>query len=145
MPSMVVTGDKELNRKLQTLKGVKQKKAVRKASRESLKGHLVSSVKRAAPRRTGLLSRAVKVRALPRSRTQVGARVTVGDGMFKGETFYAGFIEFGRKTGKRGSGNRRTIPANDFIRRTAKRKRHSVLADYRQRLKHMIIQLAREG
>jgi len=145
MPSMTVTGDKELNRKLQALKGPKQKQAVRKASRESLKATLVSSVNRAAPRRTGLLSRSVKVRALKRSRTQVGARVTVGDGLFKGETFYAGFIELGRKTGKRGSSNRRTISPNDFIRRTAKRKRQSVLADYRQRLKHLITQLAREG
>lgn len=144
MPSMVLTGDRELNRKLQTLKGPKQKKAVRKASRESLKP-LASATSRAAPRRSGLLARSVKVRALKRSRKRVGARVTIGEGSFKGRTFYGGFIELGRKTGKRGSAHRRQVEENDFMRRTAKRKRQSVLADYRQRLKGHIIQLAREG
>ncbi len=143
--TMVVTGDKALNRKLQRLRGPQQKKAVRQASREALKAHLLQPTRRAAPRRSGRLQRAVKVRALPRSRKALGARVTVGDQSFQGETFYAGFVELGRKTGKRGSSNRRQVPPNDFMRRTAKQKRQAVLADYRQRLKRNIIELARQG
>jgi len=142
--SMTVTGDAELNRKLAALKGVKQKQAVRKASRESLKP-LAAATSRAAPRDSGLLARSVKVRALKRSRTRVGARVSVGDGKFKGQTFYGGFVELGRKTGKRGSVGRRRVEPNDFIRRAARQKKQSVLADYKQRLRRLIIQLAREG
>lgn len=142
---MVVTGDKKLNRKLQTLKGPLQKKAVRQASRESLKAHLLPATKRAAPRRSGRLQRAVKVRALPRSRKALGARITVGNQSFQGETFYAGFIEYGRKTGKRGSAGRRQVPPNDFMRRTAKRKKQAVLADYKRRMRQKIVELARQG
>lgn len=98
----VVTGCQELNRKLQELKGPKQKAAVRKASREALRP-VAEQVKSTAPRRTGKLARQTKVRALTRSRSRVGSRVTVsGTGnSFKGKTFYGGFIEYGWKAGRR--------------------------------------------
>lgn len=98
----VVTGSDELNRKLQELKGPKQKAAIRKASREALRP-VAEQVKSTAPKRTGRLARSAKVRSLTRSRSRVGSRVTVsGTGSnFKGKTFYGGFIEYGWKAGRR--------------------------------------------
>ncbi len=141
--TMVTTGDESLNRALQRLQGPRQKKAVRKASREALKP-LAAATKSAAPRLTGRLARAIKVRALPRSRVKIGTRVTIGAGMFKGETFYGGFVVYGHLTGKRGSENRKEVPANEFMRTTAKAKKSSVLADYRRRLRKLIVELALE-
>jgi hypothetical protein len=102
MAAVVLTGSRELNEKLQQLRGPKQKVAIRKASREALKP-VAEQVKSTAPKRTGKLARQTKVRALTRSRSKIGSRVTVsGTGnSFKGKTFYGGFIEYGWKAGRR--------------------------------------------
>ena len=98
----VVTGSDALNRKLQELRGPKQKVAVRKASREALKP-VADQVRATAPKRTGRLARSTKVRALTRSRSRIGSRVSVsGSGnSFKGKGFYGAFQEYGWKAGRR--------------------------------------------
>lgn len=99
---IVVTGDAEVNRQLSVLTGPEQKKAIRKASRVSLKPMAVA-MRSAAPRRTGRLSRAVKVRAMARSRVRVGSKVSVTGNAtsFAGKAFYGGFLEWGWRAGKR--------------------------------------------
>ncbi|MFO0939825.1 MAG: HK97 gp10 family phage protein [Pirellulales bacterium] len=100
--TMVTTGDAEVNRQLSVLTGPEQKKAVRKASRVSLKPMAVQ-MRQAAPRRTGRLSRAVKVRAMARSRVRIGSKVSLTGkaSAFSGKAFYGGFLEWGWRAGRR--------------------------------------------
>lgn len=75
--SVVLTGDRELDRKLRALTSTKAKRAVRKACREALRP-IQKATRADAPRgATGKLSRAAKLRALKRSRKRIGARVTI--------------------------------------------------------------------
>ena len=136
--SFTLTGDAELNRALAAIKEKTAKDFVRKASREVLKQH-VWAFATATPRRSGALSRDIKVRAVTRSRTKVGARITTGaGGLFRGKTFYGGFQEWGWKTGSRKSTSRRQIEGKRFLRNTADRKRDVIVAQYRERLRAMI-------
>ena len=130
-----VTGLKELNAALGAFVPKLTKKAIRHGSREAAK--LVASEARkrapvgdaddphyhqagdiAAP---GQLKKAIKVRALPRSRTTTGAQVTVGSSLFVGDQFYAGFQELGwmhRGRAKRGSlrGSGKKMAGQGFLR-----------------------------
>ncbi len=100
--AVVVTGSAELNAKLAKLKSAQAKAAIRKASREALRPVAVAA-KANAPRRSGRLSRSIKVKALERSRIRIGSRVTTGedDSQFKGKQFYGGMQEYGWKAGRR--------------------------------------------
>ena len=133
---VVLTGDKALNRMLRSLSGKDGKKAIRKATRPALKV-VQAEAKALAPRATGALARAIRVRALPRSRRRVGARVTIGAGEFTGETFYGGFQEWGWKAGGR------QIAGKRFLRNAADNKRREAMAIYRRRLKFEIVKLAK--
>lgn len=163
----VVTGDAEVNRRLAALKGPLAKKAIRKSSREALRP-VADDARTLAPRKSGRLRRSIGVRALKRSRSRVGARVTTGaeSRQFKGRTYYGGWIEYGRKAGRRvrnadlGAArgtrrsaaqqqqaksldrSRRRIPGARFMRRAARRKRGAALTIYRQRTRHWIHELA---
>ncbi len=167
MATGVVTGIEELNAKLRQLRGPLAKKAIRKSSREALKP-LAPKVARAAPQRTGRLSRATKVRALKRSRNKIGSRVTTsksGRG-FRGKAFYGWFIEKGWKTGRRlrnvdlGAARgvrrnaaqlaaaeahdrkRRSVPGKHYHRKTARNNRGQVLARYRTSTRQWIEELS---
>lgn len=50
---------------------------------------------RNAPRRSGALVRAIKLKAARRSRTGLGLDVVIGDENFKGLTYYGAMVEFG--------------------------------------------------
>ena len=84
-----------------------QKKALRKATREVAK-LVLDTAKAYAPHRTGNLEASLRVRAMKRSRKNkhtVGNSVQTKEGMFQGDEFYGGFLEFGTeerttKTGK---------------------------------------------
>ena len=97
------------------------KEAIRKAARPALQPTLAAA-RSYAPRKTGRLKRSIKIRAISRSRTRVGARVTTakGDNQFKGKTFYAGFQEWGWKTGRRTSN--RDLGADKNKRRTSSQR-----------------------
>lgn len=143
MPATVIlTGDRLLNQKLARLKSPRAKQAVRRAARAALKP-LADAMKTAAPVRSGLTRRAIKVRSLARSRVRVGARITLNDKPFAGETYYAGFVEFGWKTGRRGSLNRRQVPARRWMYRTAEGRRGQTLSHYRRQLRLEIETLAK--
>lgn len=132
--SVVITGDKEVNRMLHQLAGKEQKAVVRKAARTSIKT-LLPTVRRNAPKDTGALRRSFTVRALTRSAKQFGARITTRGGLFQGKTFYGGFQEWGWKLGKRGTDGRRKIPGKFFMKRAADTKRRSVLTIYKSEIK----------
>lgn len=120
--AVVLTGSPEVNRALAELKGPKQKEAIRKASRAALRP-VLDQVRTTAPKRTGQLSRSVKVRALTRSRSRVGARVSVSArSNFKGKAFYAGFQEYGWKVGRRVRNSDLGMDPKNWARRTATQK-----------------------
>ena len=159
----VVTGVPELDAKLKELKGPKAKEAVRKSTREALRP-VADQVKATAPRRTGRLSRSVKVRSLKRSRVRVGSRVTVSGtaSNFKGRGFYGGFIEFGWKAGRRvrnvdlglergakrsaahrataeaRNNSRKQVPATNWMKKAAQAKRQAALGIFRAETRRWI-------
>ncbi len=51
--------------------------------------------KQNAPVDTGQTKKAIKVRAMRKSRTRFGIETRVGEGDYKGDEYYAAFLEFG--------------------------------------------------
>jgi HK97 gp10 family phage protein len=127
----VMTGFERLNKKLKLLTGPQAKEAIRKASRLAAKP-VADAIKQLAPVESGRLKRSIRVRSIRRSRVRIGSRVTTSklDSVYQGKTFYAAFIEFGRKTGKRKSENRREIKAKPFMKPAAEKSKRKALADY---------------
>lgn len=92
-------GLQEWGRQFSKLTG-NAKKALRNGLRAGAK--ITTAAARAvAPVRTGQLRRAIRTKAAKRSRRYIGVKTMIGEGYFKGETFYGAFVEFGWKTGKR--------------------------------------------
>lgn len=161
--TIVLTGDKELNRKLALLKSSKAKLAIRKASRIALRP-VVDEARANAPKKTGRLKRSIKLRSIKRSRSRVGSRVTSSgtDNNFKGRTFYGGFLEFGWRAGRRvrnadlgvtrrkrrtvdqvaaaaqKNDSRTMIPAREFMKKAARSKRELALSIYRRETRRWI-------
>lgn len=100
--TIVLTGSDSLNRKLLELTSAQAKAAIRSAARPALQPTL-QAARALCPARDGKLRRSIKIRAIRRSRTRVGMRLTTSgsDNAFSGQTFYGGFIEWGWKTGSR--------------------------------------------
>lgn len=94
-----VSGDAEIDEALGALlddagvKGINA--AMRKATRAAIKEIVLPEVKSLIPYQYGLLESRLVVRAVTRSRNRLGYFVGFPDPLFKGETFYGGFIEFG--------------------------------------------------
>ncbi len=143
MAKAILTGDKKLNRMLKRLAEKDGKAAARKAARPALRPTLASA-KQNAPEETGALVGSLKIRALKRSRTRVGAQVQTADGAFKGKTFYGGFQEWGWKTGKRGAKRRRQVLGFRFMLKAAIETRHRALGIYRKILRQEILKRARK-
>lgn len=148
--TMVITGDKQVNRMLAQLKATEGKKVVRKAARAGIKV-VLPAAKRYSPVGSGKLRRAIKVRAMARSRSRIGARITIGDRFFQGETFYGGFQEWGWRVGKRQGKTaeqkaaRRKIAGKYFLKRAADSKRRSALTVYRHEIKRGFEEITRRN
>ena len=140
--TLVLTGDKKLNRKLKRLAGPDARKVIRQASRVAIKP-VRSAAKSQAPHDSGALRRAIRIRAIKRSRSKVGTRITIGEKDFTGSTFYGGFQEWGWKTGKRGSQNRTHIEGKRFLKQAADSKRAMAIAIYRREIAKRITELAK--
>lgn len=120
--SVTVTVDgSEIRRLVESLPRQLQRKYLGRGLRAGAK--VVRDAARVAiPRRTGALARAIRVRAGKRRRKDaVGINVVIGRQFFAGPTFYGAFLEFGFKRGKRGSTNRKAVPARHYLERSAER------------------------
>lgn len=96
---MYWTDISKLQSKLDALAPALQKQVLRKATREVAKFTQQIAIE-LAPEDTGDLVRSLKVRADKRSRAagksgQVATNVNTDEGLFKGDEFYAGMMEFG--------------------------------------------------
>ena len=99
---------KILNDLLKELPGKEGKKIVRKATRLAAREIILPQARNNAPVRSGALKRAIKVKAITRSRSAVGVRVTIGENDFQGDQFYGSFQELGWRSGKRSTDVMRT-------------------------------------
>ena len=94
-----VEGYPELERRLNAFEGKHIKATLRKATRSAGK-KVLEIAKRLAPRLTGALAASLKVRSVKRRRSNkgdIGVSVQTSAGWFKGDQFYAAFIEFGTR------------------------------------------------
>jgi HK97 gp10 family phage protein len=116
-----IEGADELRKQLDAM-GPAGKKLMRRALRDGAKV-TAAQMRQDAPNVTGATEEAIKVMAGKRSRSRMTMMVAIGAGWFKGDTFYAAFVNFGHKVGKRlsrGKGaaisdTRQSIPGTFWI------------------------------
>ncbi len=96
MTATTLTGDKALDRKLAQMPTKVRNKMLRTGLKAGLTP-ILDDARNNAPTKSGLLHRSIKIRAAKRSRGTVGQAIITKEGFFKGEAFYAGFLEFGTK------------------------------------------------
>lgn len=91
-----------------------QRKIIREEARSAGK-MILAQTKANAPVKSGQLRRAIKLRALRKSRTRVGVTIILGDrdvrstrkrkqsatGVNQKDTYYGAFVEYGHRVGKR--------------------------------------------
>ena len=98
---IVVTGDKAIDRALREIvsehnaKGINQ--AFRKVARKAVREVVLPKVREQIPTASGFLKSQLRVRAVARSRSRIGYWVGFPDKLYRGDTFYGGFLEFGFK------------------------------------------------
>lgn len=114
-------------------------KALRQATRKVCKEVLLPRVKDLIPSDSGDLENALVVRAVKRSRGKVGHFVGFRDPLFKGDTFYGGFVEFGHED--RGGGH---VPADSFLRRPLYENESQIRAVIEQELRQWVQERNRE-
>ncbi len=96
-----ITGQAEIKRKLDKLGQIGSKKVVVKAMRTAMKP-LLAYTRKQLPKKTGLVRRSLKLKAPRRTRKKGIFRLlmVIGDADFQGKSFYAAFLEYGKKLGK---------------------------------------------
>ena len=96
---IAMTGFKELDAELKAIaaeSGAKSiNKEMRRTTRDAMKQIVYPRVMSLAPFGSGYLRSQIRVRAIKRSRSKMGHRVGFNDPLFQGDTFYAGFLEYG--------------------------------------------------
>ena len=113
---------REIEKALKQIPKKLERSIVRKATRNANKKVILPKAKEAVPVETGDYEESLKVRSIKRTRTGVGTQVITKDGgMFEGDTYYGGFLEWGWRTGRRGSANRRKVEGGEYLRQTALR------------------------
>lgn len=102
-----IKGMKKVAKKLSKLDAKLAKKTLRRGLRAGAK--VVGKEARSlAPVKSGLTKKSHKVRAAKGEKGEIKIKVGVGDGWFKGDTFYAAFVHYGHKVGSRKLGDKRT-------------------------------------
>lgn len=117
--NVVIFGAQQLDFKLRRLAAKDAKKAIRKGTRAGSK-IVTAKAKKLAPVESGLVRRAIRTRALKRSRNTIGTITVLGKAFFKGASFYGAFVEFGHKIGSRKLPTRKEVAGQHFIERAAK-------------------------
>ena len=124
---MTIQGLPELLRKLDALPDALERKigkAAMKEAAEAIRDEVIIS----APVETGLLRDSLKIQPMRARKGRVGFMVDTEEGSYKGETFYAAFLEFGHHAKSRKSAGikkgqiggstdaRKYIPPKPFMR-----------------------------
>ena len=146
-----LTGDKELQNILKELPIKLQKKLVKRSMKKAMNIVLVDA-KRRAPKDSGQLKGSLKNQAGRGKKGTIRQEVRTKEGFFKGDQFYAGFIEFGFKklpavrlpngqliTSKRGTAGFTKIPARPFLRPALKENEAKVLKVFIKEVEAFIV------
>lgn len=104
--SVTLTGAKEIRIALARLEAKLARKIGSKALRAGAK-IVQARAKSLSPIETGALKKSIKVRAGKNRKTYRSIIVASGEKWFTGKEFYAAFVEFGHRTGKRSAGTKR--------------------------------------
>lgn len=134
---VALAGMKEAQAALRDFHPTLQKKLERKATRKAAKV-VELRAKDYAPFDTGDLEEAIKVRSIKRSRNKVGASAVVGDGWYKGDQFYASFIEFGAPGHKTFGRGESPLEPQPFMRPAAEDSKDEVRQVYLATLRQII-------
>lgn len=139
--SVILTGDKELDRMLLKLERTTARKLHRTASRTAAK-LIVQEAKRRAPAVSGDDPRSLTVRSLRRSRRGMGYRVTQKElrakSGKKAKIFYGSFLEFGWTTRHKPGGEGRKITGQWLMKQAGDRKEREAIKLYRDELRRLI-------
>ncbi len=127
-----LTGDKLLDRKLAQMDRKVQNKMVRDGLKAGLQP-ILDEAKANAPVKRGLLKRSLKIRGAKRRRGTIGRAIITKEGFFKGEAFYAGFVEFGTKF----------IKPRKFIKRAFDRRKQQALDTTRREMAKAVREASR--
>ena len=114
MITMEVQGLRDAIKSIRQFEPKTAKKAVRRANKASAR-IIQQQVIADCPVKTGRTREAIKVKAGLNKKNYISALICVGKSWFHGDTFYAAFVQFGHKTGRRSSSNRKQVPAHDFM------------------------------
>lgn len=127
-----INGDKQVIENLKDLEPRMRRLAITRSMRAALKP-VLATARQMAPKKTEKLRKNIKLKMWKRSRSKeakrnpkIGMSIQVGDGWYKGDTFYGAFQEFGWHTGKRtnairrrrGTDTRRWIEGKHFMEQT---------------------------
>lgn len=118
-------GDKRLFRMFNKLEAKAQKKVYKQAARKAAKPILKTSKAKAPTGDTGKLKKFLKIKAIKRSRVQIGVNVVTGTREQMGipseeKGYYPAHVELGYKT-KSG----KVIPAQPYLRNSLKNHRQN--------------------
>jgi HK97 gp10 family phage protein len=139
---MMTIGEKEVFEKLKNFVPKLAKKAIRQGLRAAAK-LVQKSAKSKAPKKSGALQKAIKVRSAKARKGQIGIKVGIGKYWFKGDEFYGGFQEFGWHLGRRKSRSRGASDARPF--HEGQHFIEGAYADTKEAAKETIIQTIQKG
>ncbi|MEN1680339.1 MAG: hypothetical protein AAGJ46_12165 [Planctomycetota bacterium] len=140
---LLMTGFEQVDRELAEIAAEDGAKSINKAIRREMRDgakKILPDVLALVPEESGFLASQLKVRALPRSRSFMGAAVTFPDPAYRGETFYGGFIEFGFKHYRAGP-----IEPDSYLRRAGYGAEDQVRSGVRRGIDNYINQRNRDA
>ena len=90
-----IKGTDKLLKALKTIPGTVVNKILRTELRAGTK-EIAADIKELAPvGETGVLRRAIRVRASKKKRGRIGFEAQIGEGSFKGDSYYGAFVDLG--------------------------------------------------
>jgi HK97 gp10 family phage protein len=130
---LYVQGVAEINKALRQLAPKIQKKVLRQSIRKALKP-VKAAVEAEAPiGETGQIKANVKIKSGKRQKDTLRLNVVIGAGDFKGDQFYASFVEYGHHIGSRTLGDARAFyEGNDFMKRAFDRTKDQATSEVRR-------------
>jgi len=137
-----VIGADETRKNLEALPEAISKDILRKVTRTIMKEDVLPAAQRRVPVDFGTLqdSLTVRVAKLRRGTKDVGHAVRTREGMFQGEAFYGGFIEYGWFHWKDGS----FVPGKSYLRQSLYENSGSKLRKFGRLVKLMLDPLVRK-
>lgn len=124
-----VTGLPAVDRALAAVEPRVERRIVRRGARNAARP-VLAMAKRLVPKRTGALEKAIRLRAIKRSRATkglIGVSVLVSEGLFKGDQFYGGMVELGARWHTSWGKALSPLAPQQFLQKSLQRNREVVM------------------